>query len=95
VDHQNVQIHSKALEFVTTCNDKISQMNMDENQTLEIDVLETALPVKRQRKNKRMADELVNDEGNYSDPLADFRVFSTHDGQVLQVLQFILQLEPI
>jgi hypothetical protein len=29
-------------------------MNMDENQTLEIDVLETALPVKRQRKNKRM-----------------------------------------
>jgi hypothetical protein len=67
-------VHSKALEFVTTCNDKISQMNMDENQTLEIDALETALPVKRQRKKKRMADELVNDEGNSSDPLADFRV---------------------
>jgi hypothetical protein len=28
------------------------------------------LPVKRQRKKKRMADELVNDEGNSSDPLA-------------------------
>jgi len=67
-------VHSKALEFVTECNDKISQMNMDENQTLEIDALETELPVKRQRKKKRMADELVNDEGNSSDPLADFRV---------------------
>jgi hypothetical protein len=32
------------------------------------------LPVKRQRKKKRMADELVNDEGNSSDPLADFGV---------------------
>ena len=52
-------VHSKALEFVTKCNDKISQMNMDENQTLEIDALETELPVKRQRKKKRMADELV------------------------------------
>jgi hypothetical protein len=46
-------------------------MNMDENQKLEIDALETALPVKRQRKKKRMVDELVNDEGNSSDPLAD------------------------
>ena len=67
-------VHSKTLEFVTTCNDKISQMNMDENQTLEIDALETALPVKRQKKKKRMAGELVNDEGNSSDPLVDFRV---------------------
>jgi hypothetical protein len=40
-------------------------MNMDENQTLEIDALETTLPVKRQRKKKRMADELVNDERDY------------------------------
>ena len=47
---------------------------MDENQTLEIDALETALLVKQQRKKKRMADELVNDERNSSDPLADFRV---------------------
>ena len=46
-------------------------MNMYENQTLEIDALETALPVKRQRKKKIMADELVNDEGNSS---ADFQV---------------------
>jgi hypothetical protein len=59
---------NKALEFVTKCNDKISQMNMDENQTLEIDALETTLPVKRQRKKKRMADELVNDERDSSDP---------------------------
>jgi hypothetical protein len=36
--------------------------------------LETTLPVKRQRKKKRMADELVNDERDSSDPLADFRV---------------------
>ena len=43
---------------------------MYEKQTLEIDALETALPVKRQKK-KRMAGELVNDEGNSSDPLAD------------------------
>ena len=35
--------HSKALEFVTTYNDKISQINKDENQTVEIDALETAL----------------------------------------------------
>ena len=52
-------------------------MNMDENQTFEIDTLETVLLVKRQKKKKkkkRMADELVNDEGNSSDPLADFRV---------------------
>jgi hypothetical protein len=47
---------------------------MYENQTLEIDALETALPVKRQKKKKRMAGELVNVEGNSSDPLADFRV---------------------
>jgi hypothetical protein len=46
-------------------------MNMNENQTLEIDALVTALPVIRQRKKKRMADELVNDERNSSDPLAD------------------------
>ena len=39
-------VHSKALEFVTTCNDKISKINMDENQTVEIDALETALLVK-------------------------------------------------
>lgn len=52
-------VHSKALEFVNKCNDKISQLHMDENQTLEIDSLETALPVKRQRKKKRMADELI------------------------------------
>ena len=45
-------VHSKALEFVTKCNDKISQMNMDENQTLEIDALETALPFKRQEEEK-------------------------------------------
>ena len=49
-------------------------MNMDENQTLEIDALETTLPDKRQRKKKRMADELVKDERDSSDPLADFRV---------------------
>jgi hypothetical protein len=67
-------VHSKSLEFVTICNTKISQMNMNENQTLEIDALVTALPVIRQRKKKRMADELVNDERNSSDPLADFRV---------------------
>ena len=67
-------VHSKALEIVTKCNEKISQMNMDENQTLEIDALETTLPVKRQRKKKRMADELVNDERDSSDPLADCRV---------------------
>ena len=67
-------VHSKSLEFVTKCNTKISQMNMNENQTLEIDALVTALPVIRQRKKKRMADELVNDERNSSDPLADFRV---------------------
>ena len=47
---------------------------MYEKQTLEIDALETALPVKRQKKKKRMAGELVNDEGNSSDPLTDFRV---------------------
>jgi hypothetical protein len=47
---------------------------MDENQTLEIDSLETALPIKRQRKKKRMVDELIDDEGNSSDSLADFRV---------------------
>jgi hypothetical protein len=46
-----------ALKFVTKCNDKISQMKMDENQTLEIDALETALPFKRQEeeKNGRLA----------------------------------------
>ena len=50
-------VHSKALKFVTKCNDKISQMKMDENQTLEIDALETALPFKRQEeeKNGRLA----------------------------------------
>ncbi|GBN67358.1 hypothetical protein AVEN_217664-1, partial [Araneus ventricosus] len=42
---------------------------MVENETLEIDIIETALPVKRQRKKKKMADELANDEGNSSDPL--------------------------
>ena len=47
---------------------------MYENQTLEIDALETTLPVKTQRKKKRMADELVKDERDSSDPLADFRV---------------------
>ena len=67
-----------ALEFVTKCNDNISQMNMDENQTLEIDALETAFPAKRQRKKKIIADELVNDEGNHSVPLADFRVNGSH-----------------
>ena len=72
------KVHSKALEFVTKCNDNISQMNMDENQTLEIDALETAFPVKRERKKKRMADELVNDEGNSSVPLVDFRVNGSH-----------------
>jgi hypothetical protein len=41
-------------------------MNIDENQTLEIDALETALPVKRQRKKKRMVDELVNDGNPYN-----------------------------
>ncbi|GBO02259.1 hypothetical protein AVEN_42317-1 [Araneus ventricosus] len=35
---------------------------MVENETLEIDIIETALPVKRQRKKKKMADELANDE---------------------------------
>ena len=67
-------IHSKALAFVNKCNNKISQMNTDENQTLEIDALETALPVKRQRKKKRMADELTDDERNSSDSLADLGV---------------------
>ena len=67
-------VHSKSLEFVTKCNTKISQMNMNENQTLEIDALVTSLPVIRQRKKKRMAYELVNDERNSSDPLADLRV---------------------
>ncbi|GBN04308.1 hypothetical protein AVEN_188264-1 [Araneus ventricosus] len=67
-------VHSKALEFVTKCNEQISQVNMVENETLEIDIIETALPVKRQRKKKKMADELANDEGNSSDPLVDFRV---------------------
>uniref|UniRef100_A0A0L8H745 HAT C-terminal dimerisation domain-containing protein n=1 Tax=Octopus bimaculoides TaxID=37653 RepID=A0A0L8H745_OCTBM len=67
-------VHSKALEFVNKCNDKILQMNMDENQTLEIGALETALPVKRQRKKKRMEDGLVNDEGSSSDSLTNFRV---------------------
>ena len=43
---------------------------MDENQKLEIDALETALPVKRRRRRRRMAEELVNDEGNSSDPHA-------------------------
>ncbi|GBO22676.1 hypothetical protein AVEN_69333-1 [Araneus ventricosus] len=55
-------VHSKALEFLTKCNEQISQMNMIENETLEIDIIETALPVKRQRKKKKMADELANDE---------------------------------
>lgn len=40
---------------------------MDENQTLETDSLETALPVKK----KRMTNELI-DEGNSTDSLADF-----------------------
>jgi hypothetical protein len=71
-------VDSMALEFVTKCNDNISQMNMDENQTLEIDALETAFPAKRQRKKKIIADELVNDEGNHSVPLADFRVNGSH-----------------
>jgi hypothetical protein len=30
-------VHNKALKCVTKCNSKISQINMDENQTLEID----------------------------------------------------------
>lgn len=64
----------KALEFATKCNDKISKMNMDEKQTFKIVVLETELPVKRLRKKKRMADELVNDEENSSDTLTDFRL---------------------
>ncbi|GBN70425.1 hypothetical protein AVEN_227428-1 [Araneus ventricosus] len=67
-------VHSKALEFLTKCNEQISQMNMVENETLEIDIIETALPVKRQRKKKKMADELANDEGNSSDPVIGFRV---------------------
>ena len=44
---------------------------------MEIDALETALPVKRLKK-KRMADELINDEGNSSDSLADFWVNGLH-----------------
>ena len=44
--------HSKALEFVNKCNDKISQLNMDENQTLEIDSFETALPVEAEEEEK-------------------------------------------
>ena len=56
--------HSKALEFVNKRNEKISQTNMDENQTLEIDALETTSSVKRHRKKKRITDELIDDEGN-------------------------------
>ena len=62
------------MEFASNCNDQISQMNMDENQTLEIDYLERALPVKRQRKKKRMTDELTDDERNSFDSVADFWV---------------------
>ena len=42
-------VHSKSLEFVTKCNGKISRMNtnMNLNQTLEIDSLQTTLPAKR------------------------------------------------
>ncbi|XP_077290366.1 zinc finger MYM-type protein 1-like [Arctopsyche grandis] len=82
-------VHSKAFEIVTICNDMISMINMDENQTLEIDSIETALPVKRQRKKKRMADEVTNDEGNSSDPLADFRitVFNLIMDRIVQSLQ--------
>ena len=82
-------VHSKALEFVNKCNDQISQMNMDANQTLEIDPLETALPVKRQRNKKRMADELTDDERNSSDSLADFRVnvFSLIMDRIVQSLE--------
>ena len=47
---------------------------MDENQTLEIDVFGTALSAKMQRNKKRMADELIGDEGNSSDSFTDFQV---------------------
>ncbi|GBL92030.1 hypothetical protein AVEN_102585-1 [Araneus ventricosus] len=62
---------------------------MVENETLEIDIIETALPVKRQRKKKKMADELANDEGNSSDPLVDFRVnvFSLIMDRIVQSLE--------
>lgn len=64
-------------------------MNMDENQTLEIDALETALAVKRQRKKKIMAEELIDDEINSSDSLADFRVnvFNPIMDRILQSLE--------
>ncbi|XP_064100752.1 uncharacterized protein LOC135211369 [Macrobrachium nipponense] len=65
-------IHSKAFEFVIKCNEKISQTNLNEHITFQIDALEDALPVKR---NKiKMADELASDEGSSSDPQVDFRV---------------------
>jgi len=38
------------LELINKCNGKISQMNLDETHTLEIDGLKTTLSVKRQRK---------------------------------------------
>ena len=41
---------------------------------MEIDAFETGMPVKTQRKKTRIAEELIGDEGNYSDSLADFRV---------------------
>lgn len=67
-------VHSKALEIVNKCNDRISQMNMNETQRLEIGASETVLPVKRQEEKKSMRDELIDDERNSSDSLADFRV---------------------
>ena len=62
-------VHSKALGFVDKCNDKIPQMSTNENHTLDIDA-----SVKRQRKKKRMADELTDDERDSPDSVADFQV---------------------
>lgn len=67
-------IHKKTLEFVNTCNDRIFTLNNDENKIFEIDHLETALPQKRRKKKKVMADELIEDEANCFDPLTNFKI---------------------
>ena len=58
--------HSNALEFVNKCNEKLSQRNLDETQTLVINGLETTLSVKRQRKKKRMTYKFI--DRNNSNP---------------------------
>ena len=67
-------IHTKALEFRNKYSNKISKMNIDENQRQAIDALETAFPFKMPRKQKRMADKPIDDEGNTTDYLADIRI---------------------